>query len=412
MNKLGNATKAQGPLAGIKVLDFCSFINGAYSATLLGDLGAEVLKIEPLTGDLARAWGPFLKGESRFYQAWNRNKRGLAVDLRSKAGREIAHRLVRDADVVIENYRPGVTEKLGIDYPTLKELNPRLIYCSSTAFGAKGPLRNRPGYDPVFQSISGIARDNVRFSGKVAICPVAVSDYQASMLVVTGVLAALFHRERTGESQMVETSLLQGVLSVQSHYFVEALECEEEGAIGIYPYRIFETADEPIFIAAATDKFWCMLCESLGVHELGPDPQFATNGKRTGRAADLNAILGPLFLTRKGDEWESILVEKGVPCGVVSSYLKFLNDPQVGELGMNPVIDHPLIGPMRTAGVPIHFEKTPGRIQCAAPTLGQHTDEVLAEIGYSSERIAALKAEGVINAAGLRGAGWGRLVGP
>lgn len=398
MKNNGTTALPQGPLAGIRVLDFCSFINGAYSATLLGDLGAEVIKIEPLTGDLARAWGPFLKGESRFYQAWNRNKRGLAIDLTSAAGREIAHRLVRNADVVIENYRPGVTKKLGIDYETLKNLNPRIIYCSSTAFGARGPLRNRPGYDPVFQSMSGIARDNVRFSGAVAICPVAVSDYQASMLVVTGVLAALFHRERTGESQMVETSLLQGVLSVQSHYFVEALECDEEGAIGIYPYRIFDTSDEPIFIAAATDKFWGMLCEVLGVPELGLDPQFATNGRRTSRAGDLNAILRPIFLTRRAQEWERMLVEKGVPCGVVSTYLDFLNDPQVSELGMNPVIDHPLIGPIRTVGVPIDFEKTPGGIQRSAPTLGQHTEEVLAEIGYTAENIAALRAERVISA--------------
>ena len=400
MSKVRRTVEGDGPLAGIKVLDFCSFINGAYSAALLGDLGAEVLKIEPLTGDLARAWGPFLKGESRFYQAWNRNKRGIAIDLTSPEGREIAHRLVRNADVFIENYRPGVTQRLGIDYETLSSINPRLIYCSSTAFGSRGPLRNRPGYDPVFQSISGIARDNVRFSGSVAICPVAVSDYQASMLVVTGILAALFHRERTGESQMVETSLLQGVLSVQSHYFVEALECEEEGAIGIYPYRIFETADEPIFIAAATDKFWGMLCECLGVPELGRHPEFETNGKRTSRANDLTSILKPIFLTKKGSEWEQILVEKGVPCGVVSSYLRFLNDPQVSELEMNPVIEHPLIGPMRTVGVPIHFAKTPGRIQRSAPTLGQHTDEVLGELGYTTEQIAELRSSRIISGRG------------
>ncbi len=385
-----------GPLVGLKVLDFCSFINGAYSATLLGDLGAEVVKIEPLTGDLARAWGPFLKGESRFYQAWNRNKRCLAVDLTEPAGREIVHRLVSDADIVIENYRPGVTEKLGIDYETLCALNPRLLYCSSTAFGSKGEQRNRPGYDPVFQALGGIVRDNVRFSGSVAICPVAVSDYQASMLVVTGVLAALFHRERTGEGQKIETSLLQGVMSIQAHYFVEALDCQEEGAIGIYPYRIFETEDEHIFIAAATDKFWRMLCESLGIPDLGVDQLFHTNAKRTIRAAELTSILQPIFLKKKAAEWEKQLVEKGVPCGVVSSYLKFLNDPQVAALDMNPVIDHPLIGQIRTAGIPIHFEKTPGRIQRAAPTLGQHSEEILSELGYDTEAIAQLKAGGVI----------------
>ena len=387
---------AQGPLKGYKILDFCSFINGAFSAALLGDFGAEVYKIEPLTGDLARAWGPFLKGESRFYQAWNRNKRCLVVDLTKAEGRAIAHRLAAKVDIALENYRPGVTEKLGIDYRTLKGINPRIIYCSSTAFGQTGAHRDRPGYDPVLQSLSGIARDNVRFGGSVAICPVAVSDYQASMLVVTGVLAALLHREKTGEGQKIETSLLQGVMSIQSHYFVEALECEEEGAIGIYPYRIFQTADDYIFIAAATDKFWRMLCEALGVAELGVDPLYHTNGNRTVRAAELTAMLQPIFRQKTSAEWEAVLVEKGVPSAAVGSYRQFFQDPQVAELKMNPVIEHSLIGPIRTAGVPINFEKTPGSIQRAAPTLGQHTTEILDELGYASSEISELREREVV----------------
>ncbi len=299
-----NLKKPSGPLAGVKAIDFCSFINGAYSAALLGDLGAEVVKIEPLTGDNARAWGPFLKGESRFYQAWNRNKRCIALDLASRDGREIVYELVRSADVVIENFRRGVTGKLGIDYATLGEINPRLIYCSSTAFGARGLHSDRPAYDPVLQSLSGVAKDNVRYGGKVAICSVAASDYQASMLVVAGVLAALYHRERTGQGQKIETSLLQGIMSIQAHFFVEALECDEEGALGIYPYRFFETRDDLIFIAAGTDKFWRMLCEVLCVPELGTDPLYDTNGKRAGRREELTAILQPLFHRKTSGEWD------------------------------------------------------------------------------------------------------------
>jgi CoA:oxalate CoA-transferase len=378
------------------VLDFCSFINGAYSAALLGEMGAEVTKIEPLTGDLSRAWGPFLKGESRFYQAWNRNKRGLALDLTTTAGREIVYELVRRADVVIENYRPGVTEKLGIDYATLSELNPRLIYCSSTAFGSTGPQRDRPGYDPVLQALSGIIRDNARFSGNAALLPVAVSDYQASMLVVMGVLSALYHREQTGAGQKLETSLLQAVLSVHAHYFVEPLDCEEEGAVGIYPYRLFETEDDRIFIAAGTDKFWRMLCEVLGVPELGTHPLYDQNGKRTARGAELTALLQPIFRQKTTAEWERLLVEKGVPCGAVNSYFDFLNDPQVSALEMNPIITHPLIGAMRMVGVPVSFEKSSCAAQRPAPLLGQHTDEVLRELGYDDAQIAKLRAERVI----------------
>jgi crotonobetainyl-CoA:carnitine CoA-transferase CaiB-like acyl-CoA transferase len=402
MTLSNNPNAPSGPLVGVKVIDFCSFINGAYSAALMGDLGAEVIKIEPLTGDLARAWGPFFKGESQFYQAWNRNKRGMALDLASGEGREIVYEIVRQSDVVIENFRAGVTERLGIDYAKLREINPRIIYCSSTAFGSKGPYRDRPGYDPVLQSLGGLVRDNVRFSGKEALGVVAVADYQASMLVVMAVNAALYHRERTGEGQMIETSLLQGVMSVHTHYYVEALECEEEGAFGIYPYRLFETSDDLIFIAAGTDKFWRMLCEELGVPELGTDPRYDTNGKRAGRREELTGMLQPIFRKRTSAEWEASLVAKGVPCASVKNYMEFFADPQVTAMEMNQVVEHPLIGRLRLIGVPVNFEKTPGSIQRAAPTLGEHTEEILRELGFDGERIAKLLRERVVIQNGIK----------
>ena len=385
-----------GPLVGVRVLDFCSFIAGTYGAMLLGDLGADVIKVEPLNGDLARAWGPFLAGESRFFQGWNRSKRGIALDLHTAGGRAIVAELVQRADVVVENFRPGVTEKLGIDYPRLKQLNPRLIYCSSTAFGPRGPYRLRPGYDPVLQALSGGAVNNARYCDKVALSSVAVSDYQAAMLAATGVAAALYHREKTGEGQLLETSLLQGAMSVQSHYFCEALERDEEGPLGIYPYRLFETQDGMLFIGAATDKFWRILCETLGMPEWSDDPRYATNPQRVANQADLTPRLAAAFQTRTARAWEELLVSRGFPCGRVQTFSEFLVDPQVTAMGMNPVVEHPTIGPLRLAGVPVHFEKTPGCIQRAAPTLGQHTSEILRELGYDKEQIAAWHREGVI----------------
>lgn len=385
-----------GPLTGVKVVDFCSFIAGSYSAMLMGEMGAEVIKVEPLTGDLSRAWGPFFAGESSFFQAWNLNKRSISIDLLSPSGREVVYELVRKADVVIENFRPGVTAKLKIDYDTLREINSKIIYCSSTAFGAKGPYHKRPAYDPVLQSMGGAAKGNLRFSGKVAICSVAVSDYQAAMLAVAGVTAALYHREKTGEGQKVETSLLQAILSVQSHYYVRALETNEEGPLGIFPYHLFETSDDLIFIGAATNKFWQLLCEAIGAPEIAAESEYDTNAKRVAHKDELFAKLQPYFRKKTTAEWTALLIEKGVPCGPVMNYDEFFIDPQVEIMEMNPVIEHPTIGPIRIVGVPVHFEKTPGRIHSAAPLLGQHTDEILRELGYTAQRIEDLRREGVI----------------
>ncbi len=389
---------SSGPLAGVRVLDFCSFINGAYGVQLMGDLGADVIKVEPLTGDLARAWAPYIAGEGRFFQSWNRNKRGIALDLATEDARDVVYELARKADVLCENFRTGVTARLKIDYETIRGINPRIIYCTSTGFGSHGPLATRPAYDPVLQSMGGVVRLNAleKFAGRPAVLPVAVSDYQAAMQVFADVCAALYHRERTGEGQRIETSLLQAVMALNGQYYVKALEKEEESGLGIYPYRLFATSDDIIFIGGATDKFWQAICRTLGLPELAADPRYATNGQRTQAFAELNEILMPRFRSKTTGEWLAALDAAGVPCAPVYSCDEFFTHPQVTEMEMNPVIEHPAIGKMRVAGVPIHFEKTPGSIRQPPPTLGQHTEEVLREIGYDERRIGELRGKKVI----------------
>lgn len=387
----------QGPLKGIRILDLSSFIAGAYAAMLLGDMGAEVIKVEaPPWGDLARTWGPFLNGEAWMFQGWNRNKRSLGVNLGTPEGIEILNRLVRDSDILIENFRPGITEKLGIDYQHLHELNPRLIYCSSTAFGNRGADRLRPGYDPVFQALGGVVQMNAYFCGTPALGSVSVADYQAAMLIVAGATAALYHRERTGQGQLVETSLLQGVMSAQSHFFVEGIDHQPRGAFGIFPYELFRTGEGLLFIGGATDKFWSLLCEALELPELASDPRYARNPDRVDRREELKPILEEKLAGKSAAEWETILVQKGVPAGRVATHQDLFHHEQTTAMEMNPIISHSKAGEMRVSGVPIHFEKTPGAIQRSAPCFAEHTQEILQELGYDDAAIERFSTGNIV----------------
>ena len=388
-----------GPLDGIRVLDFTSFIAGSYGAMLLGDMGADVLKIESPGGDNARHWGPFIEGESRMFQAWNRNKRGIAVNLKTEQGRQVIYDLTRDADVAMENFRPGVAARLGIDYDTLSRYNPGLVYASSSAFGGSGPYAQRPGYDPVLQSMAGAAHLQQLMNGVAAICPVAVSDYMAAVLTVCSINAALLHRERTGVGQYIETSLLQAIMTAQAQSYLQPLEAEITGPPGIFPYRMFAAADGPIFIAAGTDKFWRLFCEAIGRDDLANDPRYETNPQRVGNAAELSAEIDPIVASRPARELEAELVAVGVPCAAVRSAEEFFDDPQVEAMAMSQVVRHPQLGNLRMAGVPWRFSQTPGTIRRPAPRLGEHTGEVLAELGYGAERIAGLEASGAVRAA-------------
>lgn len=390
---------SDGPLDGIRVLDFTSFIAGSYGTMLLGDMGADVLKIESPGGDNARHWGPFIEGESRMFQAWNRNKRGISINLKTEQGRQVVYDLARTADVAMENFRPGVAARLGIDYDALSRHNPGLVYASSSAFGGSGPYAQRPGYDPVLQSMAGAAHLQQLMNGVAAICPVAVSDYMAAVLTVCSINAALLHRERTGVGQYIETSLLQAIMTAQAQSYLQPLEAEITGPPGIFPYRMFAAADGPIFIAAGTDKFWRLFCEAIGRDDLADDPRYETNPQRVSNAAALSDEIDPIVARRPARELEAELVAVGVPCAAVRSAEEFFDDPQVEAMAMSQVVRHPQLGNLRMAGVPWRFSQTPGTIRRPAPRLGEHTGEVLEELGYGAERIAGLEASGAVRAA-------------
>ncbi len=388
---------ASGPLQGIRVLDFGTFLAGSYNATLMGDLGADVIKVEPLTGEPTRQVGPFVGGESRIFVGWNRNKRGLAVDLGAEAGLNVVYDLARRADVVTTNFRPSAARKFKVDYDTLAALNPRLIYCVSTGFGSKGPLSDLPAYDGIMQAMGGVATANETTAGKVSLAAPVFIDIQTAMLAFAAVTAALYHRERTGEGQAIETSLLQGVMSVQPHAYCRALEKEEEGGLGVYPYGLFETKDGHIFVGAPQEKFWQSFCRVLGRPALAEDPRYGSMVDRVDRRDELADLIHPIMLQKSTAEWETILNEAEVPCGAVCSPEEFIDHPQVGANAMNPTIHHPTIGPLQVFGVPFHFGKSPGNIQRSAPTLGEHTKEILRELEYDEGRIEKLERDGVIS---------------
>lgn len=387
---------ASGPLKGIRVLDFGAYLAGSYHATLMGDMGADVIKVEPLTGDPTRLTPPFVGGESRVFIGWNRNKRGLVIDIRNEAGLNAVYDLVRGADVVTTNFRPKAAKKLKVDYDTFSALNPKLVYCAATGFGAKGPLSDQPSYDGIFQAMGGVAQANKITTGNVAIAAPVFIDIHTALLGLAGITAALFHRERTGEGQLVETSLLQGVMSVQPAQYCRAMEQEEEGVVGAYPYTIFETKDGHIFVGAPQEKYWHSFCQVIGLPALAEDVRYGSLADRVKRREELGEILQPVMREKSTDTWEALLMKDDVPCGAVRTSDEFMNHPQVAANNMKSVIHHPKIGPIQVFGVPINFEKTPGNIQRAAPMLGEHTREILRELGYDDERIEKLRSDEAI----------------
>jgi len=357
-----------------------------------------VIKIESPQGDMLRQFPSSLAGESRFFLGTNRGKRGLALDLKPPEGLTVFHRMVETADMLVENFRPSVPARLGIDYPRLKAINPRLVYCGLTGYGDSGPLRERGGFDQVLQCLSGIAVFQGAAAGKPQVVLGSVLDYFTSALLAYGVAAALFHRERCGQGQYLSLSLLRSALTIQAGRFVWA-ESEDRdvvrdsgagGLTGIHP-----TKNGWLYISVHSNHFFAALCELIGRPELASDPRCETMRSRAAHAAELVPEVRSALAARSALEWEQLFGER-VPCAAVRPIEDMFDQPQALAEDLVATLDHPLVGRYRAMKEPIKFAGTPGPTPTPAPTFGQHSDEILIGCGYSAGEIALLRQRGVV----------------
>jgi len=396
---------AEQPLSGIRVLDLSRILAGPYATMMLGDLGAEVIKVErPGTGDDTRTWGPpFAGGESAYYLCCNRNKKSIVIDLKSPAGVEVVRELAKVSDVLVENFTPGIMEKLGLDYETLRKENPRLVYCSITAYGPDGPYKDRPGYDMVLSAVGGlmwITGEEGRDPVKVG---VAITDVVTGVHASGAIMASLLWRERSGKGQQVDLSLLDtqaaSLANIASSYLVGGKEAQRWGTAheSIVPYQVFPTKDRAVAIAVANQKMWRNFCALAGKPEWIDDPRFSTNPKRVEHRHVLVPLVAEVMATRGCDEWVRLLVDAAIPCGPVNNMESLFSDPQLLHRGMVAEVPHPTIDKLRLVGIPVKYSETPGAVRMPPPLLGEHTDEILHDVlGYGPERIGELRAQEAI----------------
>ncbi len=391
-------------LSGLKVLDLTHAYNGPFCTMILADNGAEVIKIDPPAGDQCRTWGPLDEktGESGFYIFLNRNKKGITLNLKNEKARQIFLDMVKEADVVVENFRVGVPEKLGIDYETLKKINPRIIYASGSGFGQYGPLSNRPCYDIVAQSMGGM----VNLTGFPDSIPTkvgpSVADNVTGIYLCVGVLLALYNREKTGQGQHVDVAMLDTIFSLLENAIVTQTMHNEtpqrNGNIdeSIAPFDIYETLDGYIALGVGNDKLFNVFCNVIGKPELLEDPRYATNDLRCQNYQGpglLQDVVAEWCRDKKKGDIEHLMAENGVPCGPVLDMKEAIDHPQIQAREMMVHMEHPTVGPMYFQGCPIKLSATPPRVEWAGPTLGQHTKEVL---GLTDEELKKYYEEGIL----------------
>lgn len=395
---------APAPLADLLVLDLTRALAGPYCTLMLGDLGARVIKVEtPSGGDDTRGWGPpFLGGESTYFLSVNRNKESLTLNLKDPRGREVLHRLLARADVLVENFRPGIMERLGFGYAQVRERYPRLVYASISGFGQDGPYRERTAYDLILQGMGGLMGITGEEEGPPVKVGVAITDICAGMFAAYGIVAALRARDRDGRGQCVDAAMLDGQIAWLTYaagiYFGTGENPRRLGSAhpSIVPYQAFATADGYLNVAVGSEAIWERFCAALGREDLAADPRFRTNPERVAHRGELLPVLEPLFVAHPTAYWRQVLDAAGVPNGPIYLLSELFADPQVAYRGLVVEMEHPGAGRIRQTGLPVRLSETPGSIRTPPPRLGEHTDAILGELGYDARAITALRHDGVV----------------
>lgn len=392
-------------LEGLKVLDLTQVMAGPFCCQVLADMGAHVVKVEPVgKGDASRhAMGWRGKGtENVSFLAVNRNKDSITLDLKHERGRAVFHRLAATADVVVENFRPGVTARLGVDYPTLRAINPGLVYASISGFGQTGPYASRPGYDLIAQAMSGVMSVTGEPDGRPVKCGIPIGDLGAGLFAANAILAAYIHRERTGVGQYIDVSLFEAALALSVW---ETTELWATGRVPrpfgsahrlSAPYQALRTKDGYITVGANNERLWDRFCRAIGREDLRDDPRFATNADRMDNTAALVRELEAVLGESDTDTWMTVLTDAGVPCGPIRNYAEVCEDPHTLAREMVVEMDHPVEGKIKGLGIPAKLSETPGRVRRAAPLLGEHTEQVLTAAGYTTEEITELRDGGIV----------------
>lgn len=400
------------PLNSIRILDITRALAGPYCTMMLGDLGADVIKVErPVSGDESRGWGPpFVgqpygpyPGESAYFIAANRNKRSITVNIQTPEGQEIVRRLAGISDVLVENYRTGDLDKLGLGYPALHHLYPKLIYCSISGYGRTGPFAERPGYDAIIQAEGGMMSITGPVDGPPSRVGIPIIDITSGMFAATAILAALHARDLTGQGQLVDISLFDAHIALlanaASNYLVGGEPPRRLGNAhpNIAPYEAFSARDGWFVLGAANEKQWGLLCDMLGRPELKTDSRFASNGKRVANRKALVEELNKIFPQKNVNDWLDDLMQAGLPCGPINSIPQVFAYPQAQAREMTLESEHPTAGMVRMTGFPYKLSETPAEIHAPPPLLGEHTEEVLTSLlDYSPEDVASLRAKKAI----------------